>query len=183
MIRPASPRLVDLLEGAFVAVDVEVSSRSPLTICSVGAARFRSGVETGSFYSPVRATGKMRFGRIHGLTLADVAVAPPWATVWQDLIRFISPVSVYVAFNATFDRGAILTMCARHGVRPPPMRFLCAAAMAEACLGRRLDLPSAVAALGLTFPGRHHDALSDARAAGAVAVKCAEVRALRSGEV
>jgi len=182
MARPASSKLVDLLEGAFTAVDVEISSRSPLTICSVGAARFRSGVETGSFYSPVRVTGRMRFGRIHGLTHADVAAAPQWATVWQDLVRFIGSVRVYVAFNATFDRGAILTMCARHGIRPPPMRFVCAAALAEACLERRLDLPSAAAALGLTFPGRHHDALADARAAGAVAVKCAELRALRSRE-
>lgn len=124
----------------------------------------------------------MRFGRIHGLTHADVATAPLWASVWQDLIRFIGPVRVYVAFNATFDRGAILAMCGQHGVRPPPMRFVCAAALAEACLGRRLDLPSAVTALGLTFPGRHHHALADARAAGAVAVKCAELRALRSRE-
>jgi len=178
----ATADFVAILNGAFAAVDVEISSRSPLAICSMGAARFESGVETGFYNTPIRTTGRIRFGQIHGLTHADLIAAPAWPTVWHDFLQFVEKTRVFVAFNASFDRGAILAMCGRHGVRPPPMRFICAAALSEACLGRRLDLPSAVAALGLAFPGRHHDALADARAAGAVAVKCAELRAGRSGE-
>jgi len=161
--------------GSFVAVDVEIASRSPITVCAIGAARFESGKETGAFQSHVRVDCRVRFGGIHGLTRADLAKAPPWRTVWGDFLQFVGHVRPFVAFNAAFDRGALLAMCATHALRPPPMPFVCAAAMAEARFGRRLDLVATLRELGLAFPGRHHEPLADARAAAAVYLACLSV--------
>lgn len=160
------------LEDEFVAIDVEISSRSPIAICAIGAVRVRLGTEIAHFSSLVMAAGPIRYGRIHGLKRQDLLLAPPWPSVWRQFLAFATSARQHVAFNAEFDRGALLSMCASYDLRPPPMRFVCALKMAESRLGRKLDLAAAITALGLTFPGRHHDPLADARAAAAVALAC-----------
>ncbi len=158
----------------FVAIDVETASRSPMSVCAVGAARFESGQETGAFKSLVHVSGPVRFGRIHGLETADLAEAPAWPAVWHALLQFVGDLREFVAYRAAFDRGAILAMCAGHNVRVPPLRFTCAAQMVESRFARKLDLREALQFLGLPFPGRHHDPLADARAAAAVAIACCQ---------
>jgi DNA polymerase III epsilon subunit-like protein len=81
-------------------------------------------------------------------------------------------IRLVVAFNAPFDRAAILTMCAQSALRLPRMSFVCAARMVESRLGQRLDLRGSLEALGLPFPGRPHDPLADARAAAAIVLAC-----------
>ena len=162
----------------FVAVDVEIASRSPMCICAIGAARFELGRETNSYRSLVHVEGPVRFTDIHGLTAGDLAGAPVWPVVWSALLDLLGDLRLLVAFHATFDRAAILAMCARHGLRPPRLRFACAAEMIEARCGHGLDLRSALEVLGLPFPGCPHDPLSDARAAGAIAIACAPPRTL-----
>ena len=156
----------------FVALDVEIASRSPLRVCAIGAARFDSGREAGSYESRVHVDGPIHFSSIHGLRAVDLANAPAWPAVWSGLLEMLGDVRLLVAFRASFDRAALLTMCARHGIRLPRFRFACAAAMIEARVGHKLDLCSALESLGLPFPGRPHDPLSDARAAGAIAIAC-----------
>lgn len=158
----------------FVALDVETASRSPASVCAVGAARFELGRETGHFKSLVRFSGPVRFGQIHGLAAADLAGAPAWPEVWRALLQFVGDVREFVSFRAMFDRGAILAMCARHDVRVPPLRFTCAAELIEEKLKKKLDLPEALQALALPFPGRHHDPLADARAAAAIVIACCQ---------
>ncbi len=158
----------------FVATDVETASRSPMSVCAVGAACFESGNETGAFKSLVHVSGPIRFGRIHGLDATDLAGAPTWPAVWRALLDFVGDLRVFVAYRAAFDRGAILAMCARHSVRVPPLHFTCAAQMVESRFARKLDLREALQLLGLQFPGRHHDPLADARAAAAVAMACGQ---------
>lgn len=164
----------------FIAIDVETASRSPRSVCAVGAVRFELGCETGWFKSLVQVDGPVRFGRIHGLDPRDLAGAPDWATVWRRLLQFIGDIREFVAYRAEFDRGAILAMCAGHDVRVPALRFTCAAKMIAARFAGNRDLPEALRLLGLPFPGRHHDPLADARAAAAIAIACTVPRA-RSG--
>ena len=156
----------------FVAIDVEIASKSPLTICAIGAARFELGRETESYRSLVHVDGPVRFGRIHGLTRADLLGAPPWPLVWKGILSVLDDVSTLVAFRASFDRGAILAMSAHHRIRLPRLRFVCAAAMMEERYGSKLDLGACLNVLGLPFPGRPHEPLADARAAALVALAC-----------
>jgi DNA polymerase-3 subunit epsilon len=156
----------------FVAIDVETASRSPASVCAIGAARFERGQETGSFKSLVRFDRRVRFGRIHGLEAQELARAPEWPAVWRQLLEFTADIREFVAYRAEFDRGAILAMCASHNVRIPALHFTCAAKMIETRFAGDRDLKEALQLLGLRFPGRHHDPLADARAAAAIAIAC-----------
>jgi len=150
---------------SFVAIDVEISSRRPLVVCAVGAVRFESGLEVSAFQSRVKVDGRVRFSNIHGLTAADLRDAPPWPVVWRGVLEVLGSSSQLVAYRAAFDRAAILTMCAKHGIRLPRLQFTCAAEMFQARVGRSMVLSEALNTLSIAFPGRPHDPLSDARAA------------------
>jgi hypothetical protein len=65
----------------------------------------------------------------------------------------------------------MMTMCARHAVRMPRVRFFCAAAMYQSRFAQSVPLSAALRHLGLPFPGRPHDPLADARAAAALVLK------------
>lgn len=152
----------------FVALDVEIASRSPLTVCAIGAARFESGSETAHYQSLVQFTGNVRYTQIHGLSRADLREAPPWPTAWRGILNVLGDIREVIAFRAGFDRAAVMTMCARHALPMPRVRFVCAARLFEAHSGRSVDLVSALRIQGIPFPGRPHEALSDARAAAAL---------------
>jgi DNA polymerase-3 subunit epsilon len=157
---------------SFVALDLEIASRSPLRVCAIGAARIDNGVETTAFHSLVASPGRVHYSNIHGLTAADLHDAPPWPDVWARLLDLLQGARTMVSFRAAFDRGALLTMCGRYGQRMPRVRFVCAADLARARLGRDLTLVEALQALGRPFPGRPHDPLADARAAAAIVLAC-----------
>ena len=152
----------------FAALDVEIASRSPLTVCAIGVVRFESGREIAHFHSLVRFTGPVRYTHIHGLTRADLRDAPLWPVVWKRVLDVLGDTKVVVAYRAAFDRAAVMTMCARCTLRLPPVRFVCAAKVYQAHAGRTLDLVSALRALHIPFPGRPHDPMADARAAAAI---------------
>lgn len=165
----------------FVAVDVEIAGRTPVRVCAIGAACFEAGVEIDHFESLVCVKGPIHYTGIHGLAASDLRGAPLWPTVWGSFCRFLRDVNLLVAFRAEFDRGAILTMCGRDGIRVPRMHFECAASVVKAQFGWSLGLSESIARLGLPFPGRPHDPLSDARAAAAIVMECTRRRAAAIG--
>jgi DNA polymerase-3 subunit epsilon len=158
----------------FIAVDVEIAGRTPIRICAIGAARFESGMETGAFHSLVRVDGPVRFTRIHGLRAVDLLDAADWPTAWRGLLDLKGDIETVVGYRVRFDRGAILAMSARYGIRVPPLRFVCAAELMERHFGKHPDLSAALDALGRSFPGRPHDPLADARAAGLIVLACVQ---------
>lgn len=156
----------------FVALDVEIACRSPIRVCAIGVARFESGREVDAYRSFVHAEGTIRYSRIHGLTRSELISAPSWPKVWKETCALIGDVRTIVAYRARFDRGAILTMSARHNIRLPALRFVCAAQMVAGQYGRAGSLAESIKALGLSFPGQPHEPLADARAAAMVALAC-----------
>lgn len=156
----------------FLALDVEISSRSPLQICAIGAIRVELGQEIATFESLVHTEGRVRYTHVHGIARTDLLRAPRWPVVWRGVSALLSGVTDVVAFNAAFDRSAILATSAMHGVRLPPIRFICAAALAARRYGWHLSLSETLTRLGLTYPGRAHKALDDARAAALLALTC-----------
>ncbi|MEX2273811.1 MAG: exonuclease domain-containing protein [Vicinamibacterales bacterium] len=156
----------------FVAVDVEIAARSPIRICSIGAVRVEYGREIASSYSLVHVDGRVRYTHIHRLTAADLMNAPLWPAAWQGVRSLLTDVQTIVAFRASFDRGAILAVSGRYGVRLPRLRFVCAAKMIKRKWGCDMNLAASLERLGLPFPGQPHHALADARAAAAIALAC-----------
>lgn len=155
----------------FVALDVEIARRAPFAVCAIAAVRFEAGEETTHYGSLVNVAGRVKYTDIHGLTKADLHEAPSWGFVWTRLAVILDGIETIVAYRSGFDRAAVMTMCARHAVRMPRMRFFCAAAMYERRFGRPVPLSAALRHVGLPFPGRPHDPLADARAAAALVLK------------
>lgn len=155
----------------FVALDVEIARRTPLTVCAIAAARYEDGEETSYCSSLVNVTGNVRYTDIHGLTRADLRDAPSWGIAWKQVATMLADVEIVVAYRAAFDRSAVMTMCARHAMLMPRVRFFCAAAMFESRFGQARSLTAALRHVGMPFPGRPHDPLADARAAAALALK------------
>jgi DNA polymerase III epsilon subunit-like protein len=152
----------------FVALDVEIARRSPLTVCAIAAVRYEAGEEKGHYHTTVAVQGRIRYTAIHGLTRADLHGAPAWGVVWQRVMGVLDGIETIVAYRAAFDRAAVMTMCARHAVRMPRVRFVCAEALYRSRFGRSVSLIAALRRLNLPFPGRPHDPLADARAAAAL---------------
>ncbi|HET7769646.1 MAG TPA: 3'-5' exonuclease [Chloroflexota bacterium] len=75
----------------------------------------------------VRPSGPIPWGasRVHGITDADVAGAPTYAELHDELARVLSRRGV-VAYNAAFDERILQQTAARHGLRPPQSRWECA---------------------------------------------------------
>jgi DNA polymerase-3 subunit epsilon len=155
----------------FVALDVELARRAPLTVCAIAAARYEAGEETLHYHSLVNVAGRVKYTNIHCLTRADLREAPSWGLVWRRLAVVLDGIQTVVAYRARFDRAAVMTMCARHAVRMPRLRFVCAAAMYQSRFGRSVCLTAALQHMDVPFPGRPHDPLADARAAAALALK------------
>lgn len=151
--------------ASFISIDVETAARSPARICAIGAARFENGRETATFHSLVHTHRPIHYTHIHGLSAADLSDAPPWPIVWRSLQNFLGDTHTLVGYRVGFDRAALLTMCARYGLRLPRFQFVCAAEVFRKTFRRSPDLATALKDIGLPFPGRPHDPLADARAA------------------
>jgi DNA polymerase-3 subunit epsilon len=156
----------------FVALDVEAASRTPPRICAIGISRYEFGRETAAYSSRVRVEGRIRFTDIHGLTASDLRNAPAWPEVWAKVAALLGNIQTVVAFRAAFDRAAILSVSARHGVRLARLRFVCAADLMERHFGITASLEESLRYLDVPFPGRPHDPLADARAAAAIVLRC-----------
>ena len=94
---------------------------------------------------------------VHGLTDEDVVDAPTLPELWPTIAWLLRDARI-AAYNAPFDRDALVRSCAVHGIDPGPLgdprRWTCimrARSHVERCRWRRLDAG--------------HRALGDAQAA------------------
>lgn len=158
----------------FVVIDVETACSRVSSICQVGIVGFREGVEVFAYetlvdplddFSPFNT-------RVHGLTCDHVFGAPTFGDVHATVDEHLSG-RITVA-HSFFDRGALSAACAIHGRPTIETTWLDSVRVAKRAWP---ELPSHrlnVLAKFLGVRHRHHDALSDARAAGMVIVRAIE---------
>jgi DNA polymerase-3 subunit epsilon len=158
----------------FVVVDVETACSRVSSICQIGIVGFRDGREVFAWETlvdPRDEFSSFNIG-IHGITAQQVAGQPGFAQIHAVVDSHLNG-RITVAHSA-FDKGALAAAC-RVGARPPiETTWLDSVRVAQQAwpqLGsHRLNVLSRF--LGIEH--RHHDALSDARAAGMVIVKAIE---------
>ncbi|MDO5051692.1 MAG: exonuclease domain-containing protein [Pseudoclavibacter sp.] len=161
----------------FTAIDFETANGSPASACAVGLVRVRDGREAESRRLLLRPpAGHDEFRPVnvalHGIGPVDVLAAPAWPEALPELLDAIGE-DVLVAHNARFDLGVLAASCLAHGLRPPTVRAFCTLRAARAVYRlRRHRLPEAARAAGFTGL-RHHDPVSDARAAAAIVTDAA----------
>jgi len=158
----------------FVVVDVETACSRVSSICQIGVVGFRDGHEVFAYETlvdPLDEFSSFNVG-IHGIAAHHVEGQPTFGDIHGVIDGHLRG-RITVA-HSYFDKGALAAAC-RVGAHPLiETTWLDSVRVAKAAWP---DLPShrlnvLTSYLGLDH--RHHDALSDARAAGMVIVKAIE---------
>ncbi|MBB5716535.1 3'-5' exonuclease [Sphingomonas aerophila] len=158
----------------FVVVDVETSCSQISSICQIGIVGFKDGRETFAYETLLDPRDHFSSfnTRIHGITSDHVTGSPTFADVHAVIAAHLSG-RVTVA-HSLFDKGALAAACLIHQRNPIDATWLDSVRVAKRAWP---DLPSHrlnVLTRFLGLPHKHHDALSDARAAGMVIVRAIE---------
>ena len=159
----------------FAAIDFETANQYPSSVCSVGVIIVRNGEITDRYYSLIRPEPDYysRFNtRIHGLTNEDTDGARVFPDVWADIEPLINGLTL-VAHNSPFDEGCLKAVFRVYGMEYPDYTFRCTCRASRKAFGKRLpnhQLQTVATACGYDLT-RHHDALADAEACAAIAMK------------
>jgi DNA polymerase-3 subunit epsilon len=154
----------------FVALDVETANYDMGSICQIGLAGFEDGCLVREWETLVNPEAPFNYyftNDIHGLDAAAVAQAPRWPELAETLGAWLT--GQVVVCHTLFDQRALTAAYGKYGLAPPLCRWLDSCQVARrAWAGEspRFNLASVCALIGHEF--RHHDALEDAKAAGAV---------------
>jgi DNA polymerase-3 subunit epsilon len=167
-----APSSVDTVD--FVVIDVETACSRVSSICQVGIVGFRDGREVFEYetlidpcddFSPFNT-------RIHGISPDHVAGKPTFAQV-HPLVHGHLAERITVA-HSYFDKGALAAACRVHDRRVIETQWLDSVRVAKRAWPQLPSHRLNVLSRFLGIRHRHHDALSDARAAGMVIVRAIE---------
>ncbi|MDD2737844.1 MAG: exonuclease domain-containing protein [Methylomonas lenta] len=160
----------------FIAIDVETANADMASICQIGLARFKDGKLVEEWSSLIDPEDYFDFINIdiHGITEEDVAGAPIFSEVVEELSKLLSS-SVCVS-HTHFDRVSIGRALEKYSLNPIETTWLDSARVArrtwEECAWRGYGLSNVCAIIGYTF--KHHNALEDAKASGQVIIAAKE---------
>lgn len=168
------PILPEAVVPDFVVVDVETACSRVSSICQIGIVGFKDGVEVLEYEALIDPRDEFSYfnTRIHGITAERVVGQPSFGDIHAVIDGHLSG-RVTVA-HSNFDKGALRAACAVHSCSPIETCWLDSVRVAKQAWpelpSHRLNVLSKF--LGVSH--RHHDALSDARAAGMVVVRAIE---------
>lgn len=157
----------------FVAIDFETANGQRSSVCSVGLVIVREGRIVDRFYSLIQPSPNY-YNRwttaVHGLTRRDTDGQPTFPEVWTRIEPLIEDLPL-VAHNRPFDESCLKAAFEEYGMDYPGYEFYCTLAASR----RKLRLPShqlhvSAAACGFDLEN-HHNALADAEACAAIALK------------
>lgn len=164
MARPRSFAYDALVDDPFVAIDFETADYGRDSACAVGLVRVEDGRivrQEARLIRPPRR--EFVFTYIHGITWEQVAEAPAFAGVWEELRPLLDGARFLAAHNAPFDRSVLRACCLAAGIAAPELPFECSVRVARRRWGiRPANLANVCRVLDIEL--QHHDALSDARA-------------------
>ncbi|MGJ9373284.1 exonuclease domain-containing protein [Nesterenkonia sp. CF4.4] len=156
---------------SFTAVDVETANPQRASICAIGLAKVRDGQVVDTWSSLVKpheefAEFHSRNIDVHQIRPEDVAEAPAWDTIHQELSAFIQ--EDLIVAHSNFDRSAIERACTIYDLEPPAHVWHDSEILARNLLTlSSYKLPVVSSFLGLS-EFIHHRAMDDA-------VQCARI--------
>ncbi|UZK68944.1 exonuclease domain-containing protein [Sphingomonas sp. S1-29] len=155
----------------FVVIDVETACARVSSICQVGIVGFRDGRELFAWETLLDPCDEFHAmnTHIHGIAAHHVAGQPTFAHVHAQIDRHLAG-RVTVA-HSHFDKGALAAACRVHDRTIIETTWLDSVRVAKRAWPDLANHKLGGLARYLGIPHRHHDALSDARAAGWVIVK------------
>jgi len=161
-------------EPDFVVIDVETACSRVSSICQVGIVGFRDGREVFAWETLLDPCDEFHAGniRIHGITARHVAGQPTFARAHATIDGHLAG-RITVA-HSLFDKQALGAACRVHDRPGIETRWLDSVRVARRAWPDLENHRLGGLARYLGVPHRHHDALSDARAAGWVIVRAIE---------
>lgn len=161
--------------GNFAAIDFETANHLPSSVCSVGVVVVRDGVVVDKFYSLIHPAPNYYLSTnmaVHGILKADTEDAPLFPEVWAQVAPKIEGLPL-VAHFSQFDEGCLKAVFRTYQMDYPDYEFHCTCRASRSLLGRKLPnhrLPTVAAYCGYDLT-RHHNAIADAEACAAIAMK------------
>ena len=157
----------------FAAIDFETANEQRCSVCALGLVIYRNGQYVTDFYSLIKPTPNY-FSytciNVHGITPAQVANAPLFPEVWQQVEPLIADLPL-VAHNSSFDSSCLKKVFMQYGMLYPDYQFLCTMRAARKKLPHlschKLNYLASYYHLKLN----HHHALSDAQACAELALR------------
>jgi len=158
----------------FVVIDVETACSRVSSICQVGIVGFRDGREIFAWETLLDPCDEFHAGniRVHGIAAHHVVGQPTFAHVHATIDRHLS--GRLTVAHSLFDKGALAAACRVHDRPAIETRWLDSVRVARRAWPDLDNHRLGGLARFLGVPHRHHDALSDARAAGWVIVRAIE---------
>ena len=159
----------------FAAIDFETANQYSTSVCSMGIVVVHDGEITDRFYRLIRPEPKFysRWNtKIHGLTLKDTENAPVFPDVWAEAAPLVEGLT-FTAHNSRFDEGCLKAVFRMYRMDYPDYRFLCTCNASRRVFGNMLPdhrLPTVAAYCGYDLT-KHHNALADAEACAAIAMR------------
>jgi len=168
---PRQPLKTDSDTPDFVVIDVETACSRVSSICQVGIVGFRGGQEVFAYETLVDPCDEFHGFNIgiHGIGPDHVIGSPTFADIHALVDRHLTG-RITVA-HSYFDKGALAAACRVHARPLIETTWLDSVRVAKRAWP---DLPTHRLNALSRFLGvahKHHDALSDARAAGMVIIK------------
>lgn len=157
----------------FAAIDFETANCEPTSVCSVGIVIVRDGVMTDSFYSLIKPEPEYYnywCSQVHGLTMRDTSDALVFPEVWKQVEPLIEGLPL-VAHNKAFDENCLKAVFRCYGMDYPDYEFYCTLLKSRRVWPsghHNLDIIAERCGYDLK---NHHNALADAEACAAIAIK------------
>lgn len=173
-IPQAAPLLADTAVPDFVVIGVETACSRVSSICQVGIVGCKDGAEMFEYETLVDPLDRFSSfnTRIHGITGDHVLDAPTFGDIHAAIDGHLAG-RITVA-HSFFDKGALGAACAIHERGVIETTWLDSVRVARRAWPELSSHRLNVLTKFLGVRHKHHDALSDARAAGMVIVRAIE---------
>lgn len=168
----------------FVAIDFETANEKRASACSIGLVKFKNGEVVDQYSSLIKPPSGMDYfsainESIHGITASQVKSAKNFGELWPELETFLEDLPL-VAHNAGFDMSVLAQNVQIYGVRPKTRNYYCTYQLTQKSVDLlSYSLPDVIEQFHLdSF--QHHEALSDALAAGLLAMELLKMEGANS---
>lgn len=157
-----------------LAIDFETANQHPASACSVGVVQFDAGeliYEAQHLIKPHPryAYFDERNIAIHGIKPESVLNERLFDEIYEQLLPFIEE-SVLIAHHAPFDVGVLKALQLMYGLQYPKVMYIDSVEIARKVLPFLANHKLNTVASYLGIELNHHEALSDARASGLIAL-------------
>lgn len=153
----------------FVSIDFETANERRFSPCAIGVVVANDDDIQEEFYSLINplTTFSSFNTQIHGITEADVAVAPTYPELWPTLREFLEN-KLVIAHNASFDMSVMRNTLDAFRLVYPDMDYLCTVNISKKVWPQMTNYKLNTLAEYHQISFEHHHALEDAKVAAKI---------------